>query len=98
MTVLRLALVLLATFALSVSFAIPAEDVLETAYDESEVLAYESTPSFSLVHQQSALAPSWEVPLRLRREAKDKMHAERSDCEAHTVCDSVDIVDQSFRC
>ena len=33
----------------SVSLCVPAEDVLDTAYDESEVLPYEGTPLFSIV-------------------------------------------------
>jgi hypothetical protein len=32
-----------------VSLAVPAEDVPETAYDESEGLPYEGTPLFSIV-------------------------------------------------
>ena len=48
MKVLRCAFVLLATFALSVSFGVPAEDVPETAYDESEALPYEGAPLFSI--------------------------------------------------
>ena len=31
-----------------VSLAVPAEDVLQTAYDESEALPYEGTPQFSI--------------------------------------------------
>lgn len=62
MRVLRTALVLLAAFALSLSFAVPVEDVPETSYDESEALPYESTPPFSIMEQESVLAPRLEFP------------------------------------
>jgi len=52
--VLRSALVLLAAFLLSLSFAVPAEDVSETPYDESECLPYEGTPLFSIVAPQAS--------------------------------------------
>jgi hypothetical protein len=44
MRILCPALVLLATFALTLSFVLPAENLLETAYDESESLPYELIP------------------------------------------------------
>ena len=42
-------LVLCVLLGFSVSLAVSAEDVLETAYDESEGLPYEGTPLFSIV-------------------------------------------------
>jgi hypothetical protein len=42
-------LVLCVLLGFGVSLAVPAEDVPETAYDESEALAYEGTPLFSIV-------------------------------------------------
>lgn len=97
MRVLRSALVLLAAFALSLSFAVPVEDVPETSYDESEALPYESTPPFSLMQQESTLAPRLEFP-RQFHEAKREMLAESSEREAHPICDSVIILDHSLRC
>lgn len=58
MTWLRSMLVLFVALVLSVSFAVPAEDVPETAYDESESLPWESTPVVSLATPEiSAKAP-----------------------------------------
>jgi hypothetical protein len=42
-------LVLCVLLGFGVSLAVPAEDVPETAYDESEGLPYEGTPLFSIV-------------------------------------------------
>ncbi len=42
-------LILFVLLGFGVSLAVPAEDVPETAYDESEALPYESTPLFSIV-------------------------------------------------
>ena len=44
----RSALALLLLLGLGVSLTAPAEDVPETAYDESEALPYESIPVFSI--------------------------------------------------
>jgi hypothetical protein len=42
-------LVLFVLLGFGVCLAVPAEDVPETGYDESETLPYESTPLFSIV-------------------------------------------------
>ncbi|HEX4920288.1 MAG TPA: hypothetical protein VFV92_06060 [Candidatus Bathyarchaeia archaeon] len=98
MQVLRSTLVLLAAFALSVSFVIPAQDLLETAYDESEVLPYERTLPFCISQNESALAPKREFPRQFQREVKQKILAEPSEHEAQPICDSVTILDHSLRC
>lgn len=55
---LRSILVLFVALVLYISLASPAEDLPETAYDESEVLPYECTPLFSgVAMQQYARAP-----------------------------------------
>ena len=54
-------LILFVLLGFSVSLSVPAEDVPETAYDESEALLYEGTPQFSIV-----------VPLASARIAKAK--------------------------
>ena len=97
MQVLRPALVLLAAFALSLSFVIPAEDLVNTAYDDSEVLPYESTLPFSITQDESVLAPKQEFPPQ-QREGKRRMLAEPSEREARPTCDSVTILDHSLRC
>jgi hypothetical protein len=45
----RSILVLCVVLAFGTSLAVPAEDVPETAYDESEALPYEGAPLFSIV-------------------------------------------------
>ena len=44
----RFAVVLLMILTLGVSLDLPAEDVLDAVYDESEALPCEGTPSFSI--------------------------------------------------
>jgi hypothetical protein len=50
----RSVFVLLLLLVFGVSLAIPAEDVPETAYDESEAMPYEGTPLFSMVVPQAS--------------------------------------------
>jgi hypothetical protein len=45
----RSALILFMLLVLSLSLAVPAEDVLETTYDESETQPYEDVPLFSIL-------------------------------------------------
>jgi hypothetical protein len=47
-------LVLFVLLGFGVSLAVPAEDVPETAYDESEALPYEGTPLYSIVLPQAS--------------------------------------------
>ena len=44
----RFAIVFLMILALGLPLGFPAEDIPETAYDESEALPYEGTPLFSI--------------------------------------------------
>jgi len=45
----RLAVVFLMILTLGVSLGLPAEDVMDAVYDESEALPYEAIPLFSIV-------------------------------------------------
>ena len=45
----RCAVVFLMILTMGVSLGLPAEDVMETVYDESEALPCEGTPLFSIV-------------------------------------------------
>ena len=47
-------LLLCVLLGFGVSLAVPAEDVPETAYDESEALPYEGTPVFSIARPLAA--------------------------------------------
>jgi len=98
----RSVLVLSLVLVLGLSFAVPAEDIPETAYDESETLPYESAPLFSLV-QESVRAPESVLtrafPLAFRPTARgDKTLAEQSGRKPHAIRVSVTILNHSFRC
>ena len=57
----RFALVFFVLLVFGVSLAVPAEDLPETAYDESEGLPYASTPLFSDVISQAAAPKAQDV-------------------------------------
>ena len=64
----RSALLLFVLLFLGLSWAVPAEDVAETAYDESESLPYESTPLISNVMPQAAASATQAAPSAPRRQ------------------------------
>ena len=86
-----------------VSLAVPAEDVPETAYDESEGLPYEGTPPFSSVGPQ-ALARiakaelSCDSLLRFNSLMKRCKRRRENNGRSHCVPDFLTIVNHSFRC
>jgi hypothetical protein len=61
----RCAVVFLMVLTLGVSLGLPAEDVLETVYDESEALPSESIPLFSIVAPLVAARTTPAVPSSL---------------------------------
>jgi hypothetical protein len=67
MTRLSFAIVFLIILALSLSLGLAAEDVPETAYDESVALPYEGVPLFSVVRPMAARTTQ-DVPNSLRLE------------------------------
>jgi hypothetical protein len=88
-----------------VSLAVPAEDVAETAYDESEALPYESTPLFSIeVPQASARIAkakaelSCDSPLRFNSLTKRCQRRREDNAGSHRVFDSLTILNHSLRC
>ena len=58
-------LILLVLLSMSVFLSVPAEDVPETSYDESEEMAYEETPLFDSVLPQVAVQTDQMVPRSL---------------------------------
>lgn len=96
------ALVLLVAFVLGLSFAVPAEDVPETPYDESEALPYEITPLFSIVLQHSGrtlprapmFASSFDTGFMTRHA---EILIEQSERSAHPISDALIVLDHSFR-
>jgi hypothetical protein len=59
------ALVLLLLLGFGMSLAVPAQDLPDTAYDESETVPYESTPLFSIVLPLAAARTPQAVPKSL---------------------------------
>jgi len=101
MRVLRSALVLLATFSLGLSLALPAQDFPETAYDESESLPYEMPPRLSvdLVQEPAAfqIVPIVFADLFSTRE-RASGRAVLRETAAHFFFESLIIRDHSLRC
>jgi len=102
MTHRRSLFILFLGLVLSVSFVVPAEDVFETAYDESESLPFESTSVFSVSRPETiAQAPaagicaSWARPINLRHGAQGLDHVTGW---ANPISDSLTILDRSLRC
>jgi len=75
----RSVFVLLVALVLSVSCAVPAEDMPETAYDESDSLPFEGNPVVSIAEPEAALeAPAGRPhPIRLRRGSLRKTRGQR---------------------
>lgn len=103
MTQSRSVLVLLVALILSVSFAVPAEDVPETAYDDSESLPCESTPVVSIAAPKAVgEAPAVRAGTsQLLRTSLKRLEVRRSECWAGlpcTVSHFLIVLDRSFRC
>jgi hypothetical protein len=99
----RSGLVLLIALVLSVSFAVPAERVAETAYDESESMPYETSGVFFIpvpenVSELSAdpAAASLSCVACLRRLVPELL--DQGIGSAHPICDSLTILDHLLRC
>jgi hypothetical protein len=91
-------LILCVLLGFGVSMAVPAEDVSETAYDESEALPYESIPLLSIVSRPVA-APTPQPMLKsgsLSRRCEGR--AEHRAWSAHPASNSLTILDHSLRC
>jgi len=97
------ALVLFLLLAFGVFLAVPAEDVPETPYDESEALPYEGTPVFSIVAPQAlgwiAKAESnCGSPLRFNSSTRRCELRRENNARSHRVPVSLTILDHAFRC
>ena len=96
-------LVLCVLLGFGVSLAVPAEDLPETAYDESEALPYEGTPVFSfVVPQASARIAKAELScdslLRFNSLTKRCQRRRENNAGWHRVSDSLTILNHSLRC
>ena len=99
----RSVFILFVLLAFGVSLAVPAQDIPETLYDESEALPFESTPRFSgVVHQ----APAWiakaelsyDSLLRFDSLTKRCRRRRESGARSHWIPSSLTILDRSLRC
>jgi hypothetical protein len=93
-------LILFVLLGFGLSLAVPAEDVPETAYDESEGLPYQSTPVVSIVVPDT-VAPAPAVRPRVSRFRLGSPRAQNLGhvtCRAYSVSASITILDHSFRC
>ncbi len=102
MTTSRPALVLFVSLVLSVSFAVPAEDVLETSYYESESPPFEGTPLFSVaVTKTVAQAPHMRTRAPMFCLSSHEFGTRplgQGTGSFHSICDSLTILDHSLRC
>ncbi len=99
----RCAVVFVMILTLGVSLGLPAEDVLEAVYDESEALPLEGAPSSSIVLLPVAARTPQPVksgfPFQggsLTRRCQGR--AERRAWSPHPSSDSLTILDHSLRC
>ena len=99
----RSVFVLLLLLMLGVCLVVPAENVPETPYDESEALPYESTPVWSVVAPQASgrIAQgelSCNYPFRFNSSGKSCYSSCGSSLQSRCVPASVIVLDHAFRC
>ncbi len=99
----RCALIFLVLLVLGLSLAVPAEDLPETAYDESETLPFEGTSLFSTeVPQASARIAKADLScdslLRFNSLMKRCKARRENNALPGYVPDSLTILDHSLRC
>ncbi len=102
MRVFRSTLVLFSILVMGLSLAVPADDLPETAYDDSESQPYEMTPLLSAQVVQepvSALQVVSSAPSVLFPTPRHALNlAGCRELAAHHASDSLIILDHSLRC
>jgi hypothetical protein len=95
-------LVLCARLGFGVSQVVSAEDVPETAYDESEAPPYVSTSVFSIAVSKGIVAGAVRAIVPLPRFGSSRrlcaQRSERGAGRAYPLCDSLAILEHSLRC
>jgi len=91
---LHCVLALLVAMVFGLSLAVPAEDIPDTAYDESESMPYMSALSLSLVLQESTRA------LRILPvgRSNSRLVLKESGSAVCPICESLNILVHSIRC
>ena len=97
------ALILFVLLGFALSLEVPAEDMPETPYDESETLPYEVTPLLSNVAPQASSRPADEelgcgYMLCFNSLTQRCRHTYESRPQSHCVHDSLTMVNRSLRC
>jgi len=99
----RSILVVSVLLSFGLCMVVPAEDLPETAYDESERLPYASTPVFSVPVPNSVVrAPAGRplvaasYPGSLRGLGTQRLDHQRGS--QYPICDSITIRDHTLRC
>jgi hypothetical protein len=95
--------VLLLLLVFGVSVVLPAEDVPETPYDESEVLPYAGTPLFSIALPQpggriAKAELNCASPFRFKPLAKYRACSRENYADSYCVPVSLTIINHSLRC
>jgi hypothetical protein len=93
--------VLFVLLAFGVSLAVPAEDVPETAYDESEALPFEGTPLLSTIAPETVTAAVVTCASPPRFGFSGNRCQRRLDYQqgfSDLTSDSLAMVNQSLRC
>jgi len=99
----RSALVILLLLGFGLPLAVPAEDVPETPYDESEALPYERTPLFSIAVPQASpriakAGVSRDSPVFFHSWTKHSMSGRGENAQPVCVPASLAIRNHSLRC
>ena len=96
----RSALVLLLLLVLGVSLSVPAEDVPETPYDESETLPSEGTPLFSIAAPEAVAGSTVALgPLSVNTVARRcESYWEHQARLTRPILDPPTILNCSLRC
>lgn len=102
MIYLRSILVLFIGLILILSFVVPAEDALETAYDESESLPFDRTPTVSIVPvaglgKPHAVQPGASQFFGSLLGTVEVLHSDLRTAPPSPNSHSLIIADQSFR-
>lgn len=99
----RSVLIFLLLLGFGLSLAVPAEDVPETPYDESETLPYERTPLFSITVTQPSdrtakAEPRSDSLLRFNSSTKRGQRRREESARLHRVPNLLTILNHALRC
>ena len=100
----RCALIFLTILTLGVSLGLPAEDVLDSVYDESESVPFETNPQFRTADEQLRAGEPQAVTKRVSApgcrcvDARRVRQSQQTNSPVHPANDSLIILKHSLRC